>query len=487
MSESRYPSLYQINTRVALTSLSQKIRRTATLDDWPEAELDKLAHLGFNWIWLLGVWQTGEAGRSVSLSHPSWRGDFEHTLPKLQDSDIGGSCFAIQNYLVAESIGGGAALARFREKIHQRGMRLMLDFVPNHMAMDHPWVVEHPDYFVKGTDENLQTAPQNYIQLNGMIFAYGRDPYFDGWPDTFQLNYGNPALQEAMRQQLERIAEQCDGVRCDMAMLIEPDVFERTWRLWSEPFWSETIQRVRKRVPNFLFLAEVYWDMEWTLLQQGFDFAYDKRLYDRLKDGGAATVRDHLCAGIEYQNHLARFLENHDEERAASVFSFERHCAAAIITYLSPGLRFFHQGQLDGFIKRISPHLSRGPEETGDVRLKTFYNELLTHLHSSVFRNGNWQQLEAIPVEDDSEGCRQILISAWTEEEGRYWLAAVNFAPSAGKCMISLPISNAGDDSSRMKSWTGTMVAHCLMLEVDTSSLLLDFQPWGYALIEFIL
>ena len=99
----------------------------------------------------------------------------------------------------------------------------MLDFVPNHMAPDHPWIDEHPDYFIHGSETDLARSPRNYCRVptqNGsLLLAYGRDPYFEGWPDTLQLNYGNPQLQQAMIGELERIAGQCDGVRCDMAML----------------------------------------------------------------------------------------------------------------------------------------------------------------------------------------------------------------------------------------------------------------------------
>src|SRR5437867_11862687 len=90
-------------------------------------------------------------------------------------------------------------------------------------------------------------------------WPYGRDPYFSGWPDTLQLNYGNPVTQEAMIGELVKIAGQCDGVRCDMAMLVLPDIFERTWSIPSQPFWPKATQRVRERVPDFCFMAEVSW------------------------------------------------------------------------------------------------------------------------------------------------------------------------------------------------------------------------------------
>ena len=226
-----------------------------------------------------------------------------------------------------------------------------------------------------GTEIDLAQAPQNYTRVKrkggDLILAYGRDPYFAGWPDTLQLDYSNPATQEAMIGELQRIAGQCDGVRCDMAMLVLPDVFERTWGRRAPLFWPEATRRVRERVPGFRFMAEVYWDLEWTMLQQGFDYAYDKRLYDRLREGHARPVREHLYAGLDYQSKLARFLENHDEPRAAATFAPGMHEAAAIITFLSPGLRFFHQGQFEGRKKRISPHLVRAPLEPVDETLRT--------------------------------------------------------------------------------------------------------------------
>src|SRR4051812_25565583 len=285
MAPPSHPSLYQINTRVWLTTLAQSLGRPATLDDIPDSALDELAGKGFDWIWLLSVWQTGAAGQRVSRANPEWRHEFQETLPDLTEDDIGGSGFAITGYGVHEQLGGDAALARLRERLRARGLRLLLDFVPDHMGLDHPWVESHPEYFVQGTDEDLARAPQNYTRLpDGRVFAYGRDPYFAGWPDTLQLNYANPATQEAMIAALVKIATQCDGVRCDMAMLVLPDVFERTWGMRPEPFWPRAIARVRdsRRAGlqpghEFLFMAEVYWDLEWTLQQQGFDYTYDKR------------------------------------------------------------------------------------------------------------------------------------------------------------------------------------------------------------------
>ena len=221
-----------MNTRVTLSGLSRKLGKHATLDDFPDSELVRLAGEGFDWIWFLGVWQTGPAGRKVSLSHEEWQAEYRQLLPDFQEEDVCGSCFAIRDYSAHVDFGGDAALGRLRDRVHSHGMRLLLDFVPNHTAPDHPWVQEHPEFYIHGNEELLAREPQNYARVttpNGeVILAFGRDPYFDGWPDTFQLNYAEPSLQEEQARVLEKIATLCDGVRCDMAMLVLPDVFERT-------------------------------------------------------------------------------------------------------------------------------------------------------------------------------------------------------------------------------------------------------------------
>jgi len=482
MAPARYPSLFQINTRVWLTELSRALRRQVTLDDIPDAALDRLAERGFDWVWFLSVWQTGLAGQQVSRRNPEWRKEFQETLPDLQEDDIAGSGFAITGYTVHRQLGGDAALARLRERLRTRGLRLMLDFVPNHTGLDHPWVEEHPEYYIPGTELDLARTPQNYTwvrrQGGDILLAHGRDPYFPGWPDTLQLNYGNPALQEAMIGELTKIAGQCDGVRCDMAMLVLPEVFERTWGLQAQPFWPQATQRVRQRVPDFCFMAEVYWDLEWTLQQQGFDYTYDKRLYDRLHAGPARPVREHFHAGLDYQDKLARFLENHDEPRAAATFAPGVHEAAAVLTFLSPGLRFFHQGQFEGRKKRISPHLCRGPDEPVDQQLAQFYDRLLAVLCHPSVRQGNWQLLECVPAWDGNWTWDCFLAFAWHGPGAERLLATVNYAPNQSQCYVRLPFTDLGNSQWRLQDMLGTATYNRDGNDLRARGLYLDVLPW---------
>ncbi len=484
MADVSYPLLYQINTRVWLTELSRALGKPATLADIPDAELDSLVEMGFDWVWFLSVWQTGSAAQAISRANPEWREDFQQTLPDLREDDIAGSGFAITGYTVHRDLGGAAALAGLRQRLQKRGLKLLLDFVPNHMAPDHPWVNEHPDYFIHGSDDGLARAPQNYRRYEtsqgSIVLAYGRDPYFDGWPDTLQLNYGNPELQQAMIGELERIAGQCDGVRCDMAMLLLPDVFESTWGIRADLFWPKATESVRRKYPQFQFMAEVYWDREWTMLQQGFDYAYDKRLYDRLRDGHARPVREHFHADLNYQNKMARFLENHDEPRAAATFSSEVHEAAAIITFMSPGLRFLHQGQFEGRKKRISPHLVRGPDESVDQKLKQFYDRLLAVLRHDAVRNGDWQLLECVPAWDGNWTWDCFLVFAWQGARDERLLVTVNYAPNQSQCYVRLPFADLGNGQWRFQDLLGDAHYDRDGNDLQLRGLYLDIAPWVY-------
>jgi hypothetical protein len=493
----RHPSLYQINTRVFLTERSAQIRRSATLDDVPDALLDEMAGRGFEWAWFLGVWQTGEAGRQISRADRRLRAEFTHELRDLREDDIVGSPFAVKDWTVHQDFGGDSALARLRKRLSGRGIKLLLDFVPNHVAPDHPWVDVHPEYFVQGTEADLAREPQNYARRatsrGAKILAHGRDPYFDGWADTFQLNYRHAGLREAQLQVLGRIADRCDGVRCDMAMLLQPAVFARTWGERArpldgtpprdEPFWPEAIGAVKKRLPSFLFLAEVYWDLEWELQQAGFDFTYDKRLYDRLRARDPEPVRAHLRADTKFQERSARFLENHDEPRAAGTFEEPVHKAAAVITFLVPGMRFFHEGQFEGRKTHVSMHLARRPVEPVVPSIRTFYERLLAIGRRPEVHDGRWQLLECRAAWEGNPTHSQFVVMSW-EAGPRRLLAVVNYGASQAQCYVRLDMQGLRGNRFTLVDLLGDARYDRDGDALATSGLYLDLPPWGAQVFE---
>jgi len=485
-----YPTIFQVNLRVVLNALTKSLGRQATFDDISDDLIADWTDRGFDWIWLLSVWQTGPAARSLSRNDANLRAELQDTIADLTDECIGGSGFAIQEYTVSRELGGDASLARLRERMKSHGLKLMLDFVPNHMAPDHRWVDEHPDYFVLGAEEDLAKEPQNYRRVDTLrgqrIIALGRDPHFAGWADTLQLNYGNLALQQAMREELQRISQSCDGVRCDMAMLILPAVFHKTWGMESQSFWPNAIRKVRESHPNFLFLAEVYWDLEWELQQQGFDYCYDKRLYDRLRDGAATPVHWHLVAGLDYQNRLARFLENHDEKRAAELFPFAKHRAAAVVTYLTPGLRFFHQGQLEGYRKRISPHLVRGPDEQIDPDVVRLYDKVLELLRRPSLKEGNWKLLDPKPIGHGDLSNENIIAFQWDDANGSMLLVAVNYSELNSRACIEPQGTPSAQAIVRIEDLFLDGVDNRDRMQWTEEGLRIELPAWGVHVVTLI-
>ncbi|WP_422000878.1 alpha-amylase family glycosyl hydrolase [Reyranella sp.] len=480
----RYPTLYEINTRVWLQRLSAEAGRPVTLTDIDDATLDGFARRGFDWIWLLGVWRTGLASRAVSRSDAGWRAEFRETLPDLSDEDIAGSCFAVAAYEVDEALGGAEALAAFRTRLAARGLRLMLDFVGNHTALDHPWTRSHPEYYVAGTEEALAAAPANWCRIDTgrgpRILAHGRDPNYPGWADTLQLDYANSALQAAQVAVLSAIARQCDGVRCDMAMLLLPDVFRRTWGTSAEPFWPKAIAAARQVHPGFAFLAEAYWDLEWTLQQQGFDWCYDKRLYDRLVHEDAGALRAHLAADPAYQDRLARFLENHDEARAAAAFPWPRHRAAAIVAFLSPGLRFFYEGQFEGARVHVPMHLRRGPVEPRDAAVAAFYERLLRVMRGGGFRDGAWSALAPRSAWDGNPTWQDFVACLWRTPDGGWRVVVVNFSDHQAQCRLSLADAGLPDCPFRLVDLMGDEVYERDGHEMREPGLYIDLGAWRY-------
>lgn len=417
------PIIYEINTAVWLTSLSKTYRKQITLANVPKRELSAFAELGIDAIWLMGIWHRGPATRASALNYIH---EYRGPLPDITEKDVIGSAYAVHDYQVDPALGGREGLARLRSKLQRLNLRLILDFVPNHVATDHPWLVERPDYFVQGTRELLEADPGNFFSVNTPapargreIIAHGRDPYFPGWIDTAQLNAFSPGYREATINTLKDMAEQCDGVRCDMAMLMMNEIFSGTWG-WlgynapREDFWTYVIPKVLRKYPDFLFIAETYWGMDYALHLEGFDFTYDKTLYDRLVSADVRGIYAHMVANIEFLKKNIRFIENHDESRAAAEFGIERSKPAATMICTLPGATLLHDGQFTGRRVKLPVHINRQPDEPLDADLVQFYETLIKEATTAIYRTGQWGMFQCTPISDgDSGGSEHVVAYGW--------------------------------------------------------------------------
>lgn len=425
-----HPHLYEINTWVWLEGLSAKHGRRLRLAEVPDDEWDGLAALGFDFVYLMGVWERSEVGRRIFRTDPRNFPEFDGTLPGWKMADLVGSPYSIRAYRPDPRIGTVDDLDAVHRKLRARGMGLILDFVPNHTGFDHALVEQHPDYYILGSQDDFRHDPGAfYLAERGdevYFVACGKDPYFAPWTDVAQLNHFNPACRQALIGILKSVAQHCDGVRCDMAMLVTNEVFSRTWghllQKWPVPqseFWTDAVAAV----PGLTWMAEVYWDLEWKMQQLGFQFTYDKRLYDRLSGGTPAEVRGHLCAEMGYQNKLVRFLENHDEPRCSAVFPRERIASLAVLVSTLPGMHFFHHGQFEGAKIHVPMPLARAAEEPADQALRKVYERVLRISSADAFHAGEWKLLEVRSSGDDSfedllayrwrlgNGCKLIVIN----------------------------------------------------------------------------
>ena len=479
----RYPTIYEINTWVWLAELSAKVGKPIDLGSVPAVEWDNLASFGFDAIWFMGVWQRSPAGIAIANRNQNLLGDFRRALPDFRPEDNVGSPYCVRGYVVDEHLGGPRGLARARKELAQRGMRLILDFVPNHVAPDHPWASYHPEYFIQGTADDLRNHPDSFIQIDRAVIACGRDPYFPAWPDVLQLNAFQAGLRKAVAETLSDIASQCDGVRCDMAMLLLNSVFERTWggRAGAKPateYWDDVIPAVKGANPDFRFIAEAYWDLEWELQQRGFDFCYDKRLYDRLEHENAESVRLHLCADAAFQTKLLRFLENHDEPRAASAFRQAKEGAAAVVTSTLTGARMFHEGQFEGRKVRLPVFLGRRPDEPTDKGLEDFYRRLLAAINNPAFRQGDWRLSERTGWPDNSS-FQNIVAWSWRLYDDR-WLVVVNLSDSTCQARVKLGWEDISGSHWLLTDLLSGVSYERAGNEMLSEGLYVDLGPWAY-------
>ena len=480
-----HPFLYEINATSFLERLSRKYQKKLTLGAVPESEWKRLASLGFEWLWIMGLWQRSPAAREKDLGEPKLRQSYSEALPGWREEDVWASPYAVHAYRIDPRLGSEQELLDLKLRLRGFGLRLMVDFVGNHFALDHPWTLAHPEWFIRASEAEAGREPGFFFKTStGDFLAHGRDPYFPPWTDTVQVNYFSLPMREAMASELERLTQMADGVRCDMAMLSINSVFRRTWGAWidfrqelADEFWPTAIRRARARKPGFLFLAESYWNMEWQLQEMGFDYTYDKTFYERLLAGGTAEIRDHLKADLEYQVRSARFIENHDEARALTAFGRKKSMAAAVAVMSVPGLALVHDGQCEGRRVRLPVQLARGPEETSEPELESFYTGLFEILRDPVFHEGEWKGIDPAPAWEGAHGHDHLLAWCWTKGRHRR-IVVINYSeiPCEGRVPIEWDLKEGRQVS--LRDLLSGEVHLCEGSEVQAPGLLLQLKPW---------
>jgi len=477
------PVIYEINTAVWLDELGRAGGRPVTLADVAAADWDAAVPAGVNAVWLMGVWERSPAGLALANANAELQASFTEALPDVRRSDVIGSPYCVRRYVADAVFGGPDALAVARAALAARGARLILDYVPNHVAPDHPWVSSRPELFVRGDKDDIKADPAAWMDAAGQVLAHGRDPYFPPWPDVVQLNAFSPAMRAATAGMLADIASQCDGIRCDMAMLMINRIFAATWggRAGPEPaleFWPAMLAALRARHPDTVMIAEAYWDKEWELQQHGFDFCYDKRLYDRIISQDASAVRDHLRADLSYQSKLVRFLENHDEPRIASRLPGGAERAAAVAIATLPGATLWHEGQFEGRAVRPPVFLSRRPDEPPDRDLAGWYRRLLAAIDGHQVRTGAWRLLQASGW-PDNQSCRNLIAWSWAggHGAGRH-LVVVNLSGQPAQARIRLDWPDLPGRGWRLTDILGPNVFERDGGELASPGLFVDLGPW---------
>ncbi len=486
------PLLYEINTRCWLRDLSAQQGKPVHLGNVPEAQFAQWQRLGFTHLWLMGVWTTGPKSRAATLADPRATQKFRELLPDAKESDLAGSPYAIADYQVPPGLGGEEGLAAFRRKLQHHGLKLLLDFVPSHLGLDHSWVSEMPALFVQGGTP-VPGVFQQETRDGLRWLAYGRDPNFPPWSDTVQLDYRRAETRTAMLELLASVARRCDGVRCDMAMLVLNDVFARTWETFpcaSAPpaaeFWAEAIPAIKQEDPAFLFLAEAYWDLEARLQELGFDFTYDKKLYDFLYYRSYAQAQQHLLsASPGFLRASAHFLENHDEPRAAAIFPPVVHRPLALLLLGLPGLRLLHEGQLTGARLHLPVQLGRRPPEAPQPEVGTIYQTLLAVLPKTAVGRGQGEVLLPRPAWPDNATAENTFVIQWQLSPPEFDLVVVNLASHRSQCYVSPTVAGLAGHRWQMKDRLSSEAHVRHGDEMQSQGLYFDLPAHGAQLFHF--
>ncbi|MGA3160541.1 MAG: alpha-amylase family glycosyl hydrolase [Terracidiphilus sp.] len=396
------------STYVWLAQMSRQYgRRIARLDEIPDEELAILARRGLNSLWLIGVWERSRASKTIKQL--------------CGNTDAVASAYSLFDYTIAEDLGGEAAYVNLRDRAYRHGIRLASDMVPNHMGIDSPWVIEHPDWFISRPQPPYPAYSFNGPDLShdGRVEIKIEDHYFeqsdaavvfrrrdrqsgetryiyhgnDGtsfpWNDTAQLDYLNPAVREQVIQTILHVARLFPVIRFDAAMTLAKRHFHRLWfpgpgtsgaipsraeygmsqaefnRAMPHEFWREVVDRVAAEVPGTLLLAEAFWLMEGYFVRTlGMHRVYNSAFMVMLRDEDNTKYRSVIKNTLEFDPDIMKryvnFMSNPDERTAIDQFGKGDKCfgVAAMMATL-PGLPMFGHGQIEGFTEKYGMEYQR--------------------------------------------------------------------------------------------------------------------------------
>ena len=443
--ECKHPILYEISTRPWLYELSKKYGKSISkLTDIPLSEFDYLKKNGIEILWMMGVWKLGNYGLEFDKKL-----DYSNVLPDWKEEDVIGSPYAITEYTCNPQIGLNIDLIWLREELNKRNMKLMLDFVPNHSAIDAP-TASNKKLYIRAPEGKKD--PNKYTE-DGI--AFGRYNYYaDPWKDVIQWNYWENETRELMKNNLLTVLSFADAVRCDVASLMLNEDFENTWKeelnYWGykkpeNEFWEYAINEVKAKYPNAILLAEVYGDREIeSLYKLGFTYTYDKELLDKLQ-GNSLEVNEYLHSKtVEYWDHSAHFVENHDENRVIYNMkgNIDKSKAAGTIAATLGGMIFMNHGQWSGYKNKLEIHLRRAEEEMEDGGVKLYYKRLMQIIQDSAFTGSGFYYI------NDIKGEKKNDFVAFIREEGeKHYLVVVNYSDSTG--CSNVPIYNIAGNGEK--------------------------------------
>lgn len=492
--------VYQIDIREFIYRLNQLKNRQHSLKHLPNDFFEELKNLGVEFFWPVGIYEPSQLSREISCSMKELHKKYYDSLPDWKEDDVIGSPYAITQYKISSKFGGEEAYKKFRAKLKNKfNLKIILDFVPNHFAIDSPVTQKHPEFFIQAPANNEKINQNEFISLTikgkEYLIAHGKEPYSPVWKDTLQLDYRSKNVQDFMIKELLKLSEKCDGVRCDMSMLLLSDIFYNNWKDYPLPedyipaakeFWYEAIKKVKRENPEFVFIGEVYWSRENDLLELGFDYVYEKKLYDMLIDNRVDIINEYIKKVFSYQRKRLLFIENHDEQRSAYIFPIEKLKAVATLIYTLPSMKLIHDGQLEGKKFHHAIQLKRLHKEDTNAELKNFYNRLFDSIKKSSIINGYFKFLQPLPAWEGNPAYYNFVTFFYEDENLKKDLVVINLSPYQSQCRVKIESYDLIGKNFLIKDRLSDEEYIRNGDEMFNKGLYLDLKPYQSQIFEFI-